>query len=90
MSNTISRTTTGAFVAGPASVGAVTLVAGGATATCQITDATAGGGSVDIVTNLSTAANGSVSIPFKGVDAQDGVYLEAIAGSGATVIVELL
>lgn len=71
-------------------MGTVTLVAGNATATCQITDATAGGGSVDIVTNLSTAANGSVSIPFSGADAQDGVYLEAIAGSGATVIVELL
>jgi hypothetical protein len=76
---------------GPASVGSVTLVAGvAAIATCQITDAVSAGGGTDIVTNLSALTSDSKTIQFNGVKVTTGVYLEAIAGAGATVIVELI
>jgi len=76
---------------GPAAVGSVTLVAAaGAAAACQITDAITSGGSDDIVVNLTAVAGTSISISFSGVKATTGVYLEAISGVGAALIVELI
>ena len=91
MATVVSGTAAGLLYTGACSVGAVTLVAGsGAAATCSVTDATASGGSDTIVAALAAAAGTSASIPFHGVDASSGVYLQSISGSGATVIVELI
>jgi hypothetical protein len=81
MATVVSRTAAGLLYTGACSVGAVTLVAGSATATCS---------SNTIVAALAATAGTSASIPFHGVDASSGVYLQSISGSGATVIVELL
>jgi|21_taG_2_1085346.scaffolds.fasta_scaffold02640_5 hypothetical protein len=90
MATVVSGTAAGLLYTGACSVGAVTLVAGSAAATCNVTDATAAGSSDNIVAALAATAGTSASIPFHGVDASSGVYLQSISGSGATVIVELI
>jgi hypothetical protein len=90
MSNIVSGAAQGALH-GSGRVGVIILVAGvGAAARCQITDATAASGTVDIIEDLAAVQGTSVVVPLSGVQAKSGVYLEAISGAGAVVIVELL
>ena len=86
MSSIVSATAQGAMSGKNAVIGAVTLVAGGTVATCDITDATAAGG--DTIITLAAPANDTVSVNLSGVSVINGVYAQAV--TGGTVYVELL
>lgn len=91
MSQMTSRTATGAFISSSCRVGTVVLAAGAsAAARATITDATAGSSTDYIAYDIAAVAGTTVAVPLNGVDANNGVYLEAISGGGARVMVEII
>ena len=91
MSQVTSRTSAGAHHSGSCRVGTIVLAAGAsAAARATVTDATAGSSTDYIAYDIAAVAGTSIAIPFHGVDANNGVYLEAISGAGARVIVEII
>ena len=87
MSNIVFSNSTGVLSASGASIGSITLVAGGSNATCEVTDSVSSGSSATIM-SLACLANDTATVSLSGVDANTGVYLEAV--SNGTVFVELL
>ena len=76
---------------GSASLAGAAAVAGsGAAARATITDATAGSSTDYIVYDIAAVAGSTTAVVLHGVDANNGVYLEAISGSGARVMVEII
>lgn len=91
MSQITSRTSTGAHFTGSCRVGTVVLAAGAsAAARATITDATVGSSTDYILHDIAAAAGETTSVVLHGVDANNGVFLEAISGSGARVMVEII
>ena len=91
MSQVTTRTSAGAHYTGTCRVGTVVLAAGsGAAARATITDATAGSSTDYILYDIAAAAGETTAVVLHGVDANNGGYLEAISGSGARVMVEII
>lgn len=67
----------------------VALVAGSANATCKVTDASAGSGTV-IVAQLAALAGTTQTVNLSNFIASTGVWLDTITGTGAVVLVELV